>query len=129
MRSPTPAGQLRRLYLKHKGLCAYCGRKTILMRKDTLPTSMGQQSYWARATRDHILPRVLGGSNRMSNLVLSCYRCNHIKAEKYEPKHKRVKAIPGNFATNEELYERMRPAALEMLSTNEMSDSTSAERK
>jgi len=51
------------LLLKWQHQCAYCG---------------------ASATRlelDHVHPRARGGSNRVSNLVIACRRCNEAKAD------------------------------------------------
>ncbi len=51
--------------------CGYCGvqlkRGTIRMEDDSF-------------TRDHLLPRKLGGANE-SNIVYSCHRCNLYKAD------------------------------------------------
>ena len=53
-------------YLMHKysGKCVYCGKYKK-----------------GRMTRDHVHPKCRGGSNRVSNLVLSCYDCNHAKGK------------------------------------------------
>ncbi|GHG09937.1 hypothetical protein GCM10017783_23060 [Deinococcus piscis] len=55
-----------RAYLMHKweGKCAYCGKK-----------EKGLQV-------EHLLPRSRGGSNRISNLVMSCQKCNAAKGSK-----------------------------------------------
>jgi hypothetical protein len=41
-----------------------------------LPKDNGKH-YPQEITIDHIVPRSIGGSNMLSNLVLACYRCNH----------------------------------------------------
>lgn len=57
----------RMLYNIHKGICQYCFEKISL----------------SEATRDHIFPRTLGGSNDDFNLVLACKKCNSHKDCKY----------------------------------------------
>ena len=49
-----------RVYFVYGGECAYCGK--------FLPP--------AQCTVDHIVPRVLGGSNELENLALACTKCN-----------------------------------------------------
>lgn len=58
---------LRRLYKIEKGVCAYCGNH--------IPFS--------EATKDHIYPRSLGGSNDDFNLALACRKCNADKADTF----------------------------------------------
>lgn len=55
---------LRTLYNICKGVCEYCG--------DKIPFS--------EATKDHIYPKSLGGSNEDFNLVLACRSCNSKKS-------------------------------------------------
>ena len=59
----TLAGYEVREYLleKFKHTCAYCGAKEV-------PVEI-----------DHVVPRSLGGSNRISNLILACRSCNVAK--------------------------------------------------
>ena len=52
-------------YLKAKGRCALCD-KFINIRSFEL---------------DHIVPRVLGGSNSLSNAQVACHRCNSAKQD------------------------------------------------
>lgn len=58
---------LRTLYSISKGTCEYCG--------DKIPFS--------EATKDHVYPRSLGGSNDDFNLVLACRSCNSRKGAEY----------------------------------------------
>lgn len=44
--------------------CAYCGREDVPLEKE------------------HIIPRSRGGSNRISNLTVSCYECNQLKGNR-----------------------------------------------
>jgi len=53
------------LHIKQKGLCYYCGDKISI----------------AKSTIDHILPLSKGGDNIESNRVLTCKRCNKMKAD------------------------------------------------
>ena len=46
---------------KYKYSCVYCGKKNVYLEKE------------------HVVPRSRGGSNRISNLVLSCRKCNEQK--------------------------------------------------
>jgi 5-methylcytosine-specific restriction endonuclease McrA len=55
---------------KTSGRCYYCGLKNWPTR------SLRQQQI----TIDHILPRILGGTDEMDNLVPCCRECNSAKA-------------------------------------------------
>lgn len=57
--------QRRQWLMSQNPHCAYCGRK--------LSSRM--------ATVDHVIPRALGGTNRLDNLRLSCRECNNIKGD------------------------------------------------
>lgn len=48
---------------RHGGACAYCGRP--------------KKGEKLQMEVDHLIPRRLGGSDRVSNLVWSCHECNH----------------------------------------------------
>lgn len=52
--------------------CHWCG--VILLPTGTI--NGDGHSHPQAGTRDHIIPRSLGGRNHRENLVLSCYRCN-----------------------------------------------------
>lgn len=54
---------LRSLYKAYKGICQYCHEK--------IP--------YTRATKDHCMPRSMGGTNDDFNLVLACWECNNKK--------------------------------------------------
>lgn len=51
--------------------CYYCNRKT---RKN------------GGLTKDHIIPKILGGSNYSPNVVYCCYNCNQFKGNKMPQK-------------------------------------------
>ena len=53
--------------------CFYCEHELLDPRKGSFPLSQ----WWP--TLDHLMPRVLGGTNRSENLVLSCRQCNGLK--------------------------------------------------
>lgn len=61
-----------RLWVKQKGVCAYCDIEFKTAKEATL---------------DHINPKSKGGSKNITNLALVCYDCNQLK---------------GNFSTLEE---------------------------
>lgn len=55
--------QKRRLYQLYGGHCFYCLRE-IEERSDN-------------NTRDHLIPKARGGTNKIDNLVLACKPCNN----------------------------------------------------
>lgn len=73
---------LRAIYSIYKGICQYCY----------------EHISFHRATKDHVYPKHLGGSNHDFNLVLACRECNNAKDAAYpyldingkEPKPRRV---------------------------------------
>jgi len=54
-----------RLVNQSKGLCHYCKRRTNRVVGSPL-----------QATREHVVPRSMGGANNISNYVLACAECN-----------------------------------------------------
>lgn len=58
-----PSERNKRVYELHGTNCHYCGRAEV-------------------RTVDHIVPKSKGGSDRMSNLVPCCRRCNTSKGTK-----------------------------------------------
>ena len=79
----------KNVYLRDKGECQYCG-KTVGM---------------ADFTYDHVVPKSQGGKTRWENIVVSCIRCNHHKADR-TPEQAKMKLIrkpvrpsepPGSF--------------------------------
>jgi len=63
---------------KWKHQCAYCGAKNVSLEKD------------------HVVPRSAGGSNRISNLVVACRKCNQAKGSM--PVEKFLKNNPARLA-------------------------------
>jgi 5-methylcytosine-specific restriction endonuclease McrA len=92
------------LLLKWNYRCAYCGKEAT------------------RWEVDHIIPRIRGGSNRLSNLALSCHGCNQekggqtaaeygypeVQAEAKQP----LKDAAAVNSTRWALYERLRKMGL-----------------
>lgn len=68
-----------RLWRHSGGRCEYCRRLT------TLPPSRAGGGDFERdpgglyATRDHCIPRALGGDNSPGNVALACEPCNNLK--------------------------------------------------
>lgn len=61
--------QLDKLFHRDGGVCHYCGI-------DCVRVPSGKRAPHNMATRDHIVPRFLGGENGLGNYVLSCSKCN-----------------------------------------------------
>ncbi len=57
--------QRMRVYFREKGLCFYCNKFL------SFPDS----------TRDHIIPKSMGGMNVYENIVLSCQSCNNERGD------------------------------------------------
>lgn len=55
-----------RLVSQAKGICHYCNRRTNRVIGSPL-----------QATREHVVPRSMGGANNISNYVLACATCNN----------------------------------------------------
>ena len=62
--------------------CCYCGVRMA---------ASGRR----HATFEHITPRALGGSNRISNLAISCHDCNNKRGMQMRPEHVEVLALLG----------------------------------
>jgi len=60
--------QIKVLYRLFDGLCHYCGDQTNRI-----------QNHPKQATKDHVVPKGLGGSNTLDNYVLACQTCNNDK--------------------------------------------------
>ena len=57
-------------------------RKNIIIRDDSNCQYCGQKVSKSAITIDHIIPRSRGGESNFTNCVVSCMRCNSIKADK-----------------------------------------------
>lgn len=54
--------------------CCYCGRMMSAARPK--PRNLPRMSL---ATRDHVLPRVRGGTFAADNIRICCWRCNELR--------------------------------------------------
>jgi len=61
--------QLNKLYGQYGGRCHYCNCKTQR-------ATSGNATKGNIATRDHVVPKYMGGANAMENYVLACHKCN-----------------------------------------------------
>ncbi len=59
--------------------CAYCGIPLLWQRPETMPKDLYHRF---QPTRDHVVPRAGGGSDRPENLRIACRRCNEAKGRK-----------------------------------------------
>lgn len=57
--------------------CHYCGIKTVVDREN----KRGRPQPPNKRTRDHLIPRVRGGSSVPHNTVTACERCNQDKGQ------------------------------------------------
>ena len=81
------------------------GSKDRRRRRQTLLQRYGNVCYYCGLTTskdklqmDHIVPRSKGGNNHISNLVLSCEKCNKVKSDKFmlpEEVHSKKRDIYG----------------------------------
>ena len=63
-----------KLFEKQGGLCYFCGQQTWLPGDTPLSNNK-------RATLEHVLGQAKGGTDHMSNLVMSCSGCNNLRGE------------------------------------------------
>lgn len=59
----TPKLDNAMLFARDRHLCLYCG----------------ERFHWHQLSRDHVIPRCLGGQDAWENVVTACRRCNHHK--------------------------------------------------
>jgi 5-methylcytosine-specific restriction endonuclease McrA len=69
---------LEDLWSTQKGECFYC-RKKLKRVSEVERDPLGRVQQDA-PTLDHLHPQSRGGKWHISNLVMSCFRCNHIKS-------------------------------------------------
>lgn len=79
---------VRRLYAEQNGRCFYCRRRTWLRGIETPDQARvrlgivkgkpgaGKELRGRMATAEHLERRKDGGTERKSNLVMACHRCN-----------------------------------------------------
>ena len=83
------------VFVLYKGKCVYCNTEV------RLPTYREKFSP-DRATLDHKIPHVAGGSDSFDNIILACNKCNQMKADKDEDKFLEEIAIRNIKKTGEE---------------------------
>ncbi len=82
----------RRIYARDRWRCVWCQREVAQLGMrgikgvsvDGVVFTDGLQL--AQATIDHVVPRARGGSNRPSNLITCCMRCNAKRNHRNVPK-------------------------------------------
>jgi 5-methylcytosine-specific restriction endonuclease McrA len=67
---------MQRLFQRQKNRCAYC-REMMTLKK--IRANHRQPVHLA--TRDHVVPRAYGGSDRQENIVICCKGCNSRRAD------------------------------------------------
>lgn len=72
----------RRLYEAAEGRCSVCFEKIA----------------FEQSTADHILPRSLGGTNKMDNLRLTCFWCNQRSGRKLSKTNNRLQKTLRNLS-------------------------------
>ena len=68
------ATDARRLFYAGNKRCYWCGRTCI--HPDVSVQVKGKPTPPLSFTREHILPRAMGGSRRQENIVGACFECN-----------------------------------------------------
>lgn len=63
-----------KLFEKQGGLCYFCGQQTWMPGQDPLSNNR-------RATLEHVVCQGRGGTDHMSNVVMSCSGCNNLRGE------------------------------------------------
>lgn len=58
------------LYYRDHAICAYCG-VNLTLRKE----------QYNSITKDHVMPKIRGGSNEWNNVVSACPKCNNAKSD------------------------------------------------
>ena len=76
--------KMRRLMILHGYCCHWCG-KEVWRNVRVFAHN--------RATIDHVIPRSVGGSNGMENLVLACFSCNSARNVKFMAENRDNKCL------------------------------------
>lgn len=72
---PSMTAVRRQLFDEHKGLCAYCRRRT------EMPSLIPGKHHDLTATVEHIIPVSRGGKMKGANATLACSFCNNLKGD------------------------------------------------
>lgn len=70
------SGRQKKLLKHWQHRCAYCGVFVAYTKAERKAHRERTGGIAGRATIDHYVPKVLGGSNDLHNCVLACNRCN-----------------------------------------------------
>lgn len=71
-----PLPSLEDTFRKYNGICHYCKQLTIHSSIGLQRKKKGKQES-RFATREHIVPKHFGGTNKSSNITLACHDCNN----------------------------------------------------
>lgn len=61
--------KIKTLFKRYDGKCYFCDRDTKLKH-------VNEKMKYHHATREHLIPKDKGGSDRVINIKLSCHWCN-----------------------------------------------------
>lgn len=89
---PISSTKLTRFVEERGGACYYCDRMV----------SLEDNEHGTGASRDHIVPVTLNGTNAQANLLLACKRCNELRGHAQHEAFKRL--IQGDPVTRAELW-------------------------
>jgi len=76
MGSPDRRQQRRYLLRKQGGRCHWCGFPIVEVPTGGEPFRDDPPIGARWATTDHVIPRSLGGSSAVTNVVVACHLCN-----------------------------------------------------
>lgn len=79
-------------FFKQRGRCFYCGVDMWLRvpQEITEPFDLAvTTAEMLRCTAEHLQPKASGGSDRRSNIVAACYRCNTVRTITSSPEEHR----------------------------------------
>lgn len=80
-----------RLWTEQGGKCIFCKRNMWIAGVHI----EGKSSH--QATLEHIIPKSQGGSNLITNLVCSCFQCNHRRRTLPFNTYKTIRSLPNYF--------------------------------
>lgn len=96
--------KIKTLWTEQNGKCYFCCNPMTLKKSDQKKLKASD------ATREHLIPKAKGGSNRAVNLKCSCYKCNKDRGDMCALEWMRIVRVPGKL---QEFYdEKSRMKAL-----------------
>jgi 5-methylcytosine-specific restriction endonuclease McrA len=75
------------------GLCFYCKNPCFMGEAD-----QGQLSKKRMATAEHAIPSSKGGTDHLSNIVMACAACNHLRGDMGFDKFRHLRADPERWS-------------------------------